>query len=257
MMGSRKGFTLIELLVVIAIIAILAAILFPVFAKARERARQTGCTNNLKQMGLAHKMYLDDYDEVFAPNVGYRVLGDKTERGGAMTWTDFLSSYNKALASYTCPSDHHTFSYSRNTWEGGYDPPTSLHQLSDVKDPTKFIDIFDAPGSGIKQAQFGSASKNADTGDADLDNAGQVDGNVYGGGNKMTNVPSERHADPDGGMGGHHWLYWPGRHNKSNIILFIDGHVKAWTDWDPKNMTFCFDKNWSTPERNAPCASNQ
>ena len=60
---KRRGFTLIELLVVIAIIAILAAILFPVFARAREKARQTSCLSNLKQVGLASNMYLQDYDE--------------------------------------------------------------------------------------------------------------------------------------------------------------------------------------------------
>lgn len=63
--ASRGAFTLIELLVVIAIIAILAAILFPVFAQAREKARQTSCTSNLKQVGLALQMYLNDYDETF------------------------------------------------------------------------------------------------------------------------------------------------------------------------------------------------
>jgi prepilin-type N-terminal cleavage/methylation domain-containing protein len=60
----RKGFTLIELLVVIAIIAILAAILFPVFARAREKSRQASCTSNLKQILLADAMYTQDYDEV-------------------------------------------------------------------------------------------------------------------------------------------------------------------------------------------------
>src|SRR5260370_30679808 len=69
--GSRTdGFTLIELLVVIAIIAILAAILFPVFAQAREKARQASCMNNLKQMATGMLMYSDDYDHLFPPVLG-------------------------------------------------------------------------------------------------------------------------------------------------------------------------------------------
>src|SRR5690348_12135480 len=64
---SHAGFTLIELLVVIAIIAILAAILFPVFARAREQARRSVCKSNMKQIGLAMAMYLQDYDQMFPP----------------------------------------------------------------------------------------------------------------------------------------------------------------------------------------------
>ena len=64
----RRGFTLIELLVVIAIIAILAAILFPVFAKAREKARQSSCLSNIKQLSLAFLSYCQDYDEMFCPS---------------------------------------------------------------------------------------------------------------------------------------------------------------------------------------------
>src|SRR5947208_15879514 len=67
---QKRGFTLIELLVVIAIIAILAAILFPVFAQAREKARQTTCLSNMKQLGLGFRMYLQDYDGVFPGRAG-------------------------------------------------------------------------------------------------------------------------------------------------------------------------------------------
>ena len=92
-MSYRKssGFTLIELLVVIAIIAILAAILFPVFAKVREKARQTTCLNNQKQLGLAAMQYVQDYDEAF-PIQYYTVKGDYNS---IATWDMVLGPYIK------------------------------------------------------------------------------------------------------------------------------------------------------------------
>jgi len=73
--AGRKGFTLIELLVVIAIIAILAAILFPVFSQARDKARQTTCLSNAKQVGLAVMQYQQDYNELYPFGTGADGLG--------------------------------------------------------------------------------------------------------------------------------------------------------------------------------------
>jgi len=95
--NRRKGFTLIELLVVIAIIAILAAILFPVFAKAREKARQASCSSNLKQLALGALMYAQDYDELLMPL--YYDVPDH------MSWAvNFLQPYVKNMNVVECPS---------------------------------------------------------------------------------------------------------------------------------------------------------
>jgi prepilin-type N-terminal cleavage/methylation domain-containing protein len=100
--GAHRGFTLIELLVVIAIIAILAAILFPVFAKAREKARQTTCASNLKQMGVAITQYIQDYDEVVLPRGESTVV---TSSGTGVSWKFLLFPYIKAANVFSCPSD--------------------------------------------------------------------------------------------------------------------------------------------------------
>ena len=73
---SKSAFTLIELLVVIAIIAILAAILFPVFSRVRDKARQAVCTSNMKNIGMAFQMYAQDYDGKFPTPGGQRMYGD-------------------------------------------------------------------------------------------------------------------------------------------------------------------------------------
>jgi len=118
---SRTGFTLIELLVVIAIIAILAAILFPVFAKAREKARQASCVSNVKQLALSVIMYAQDYDETFPPNYAEsptEPLGDHNEwlddtgtyfywgyPAGPylVSWQGLIYPYTKSLEVANCP----------------------------------------------------------------------------------------------------------------------------------------------------------
>ncbi len=97
----RSGFTLIELLVVIAIIAILAAILFPVFAQAREKARQASCLSNTKQLGLGVYQYVQDYDETI-PNGGWRA-GTSTP-GSQSRWYRDVYPYIKNVGVFTCPS---------------------------------------------------------------------------------------------------------------------------------------------------------
>jgi prepilin-type N-terminal cleavage/methylation domain-containing protein/prepilin-type processing-associated H-X9-DG protein len=101
---KKHGFTLIELLVVIAIIAILAAILFPVFARAREKARQTSCLSNLKQIGLSHQMYAQDYDECFTKYQGYW-SSDLWDGAAGVYWYDRLMPYMKNHQILYCPSD--------------------------------------------------------------------------------------------------------------------------------------------------------
>lgn len=98
MYTSKKGFTLIELLVVIAIIAILAAILFPVFAKAREKARQSSCSSNMKQIGTSISMYVQDYDEMMPS------FGDGQPVESTTSTISLLNSYTKNSKIFECPS---------------------------------------------------------------------------------------------------------------------------------------------------------
>src|ERR1051326_6641898 len=100
---KRRGFTLIELLVVIAIIAILAAILFPVFAQARDKARAAMCTSNLKQIALGMHMYSQDFDERIRSLPGDAV-GDPRASGGQMGWPWLIQPYLKNEGVLICPS---------------------------------------------------------------------------------------------------------------------------------------------------------
>ncbi len=178
-MNRRKGFTLIELLVVIAIIAILAAILFPVFAKAREKARQASCLSNFKQVTLAVIQYVQDYDQMFPP--AYCCPG-----GGftsTATWAKYgtmsgLEPYMKSDKALDCPStkqhpapntkwaQYRTVADGRNwnVWSnnrpgvGPYDGATEAQ----IKMPASCVNIIeqcDAPGEYRGSAQYFDRSR--------------------------------------------------------------------------------------------------
>ena len=118
-----NGFTLIELLVVIAIIAILAAILFPVFAQAREKARAISCLSNCKQQGTANSLYIQDYDENFP--MGIYFTGGPT---GPCTMLAYhlVTPYQKSAEMEKCPSDSNPLDVPKALASLGLPPPCAL-----------------------------------------------------------------------------------------------------------------------------------
>jgi len=156
-MEVRTGFTLIELLVVVAIISILAAILFPVFARARENARRSGCMSNLKQMGTAMMMYAQDYDEHFPPLYNTPVNSSGTTITAA--WNYLIQPYVKNAQIFNCPSTDTTYftttnphvdglRYGLNILFGEYSwwrdslGRTGLH-IASIENPAQTIFILD------------------------------------------------------------------------------------------------------------------
>jgi prepilin-type N-terminal cleavage/methylation domain-containing protein/prepilin-type processing-associated H-X9-DG protein len=181
----RKAFTLIELLVVIAIIAILAAILFPVFARARENARRASCQSNLKQIALGIHQYTQDYDERFAPavyadNATYTQTDSKMpgyyytvgNGGTIISWMDIIFPYTKSIQIYQCPSNKFrtstttpieaNYTYSPYLSSGlktiageSWWPDTIPMSLSQVRLPAESMMLMDFPdryGAGFKRS---------------------------------------------------------------------------------------------------------
>ncbi|MEN6301106.1 MAG: DUF1559 domain-containing protein [Armatimonadia bacterium] len=187
----KKGFTLIELLVVIAIIAILAAILFPVFAKAREKARQSSCLSNVKQIMLGVLSYAQDYDEVL-PYASH--WGEPTPRN----WWQYLDPYVKNAQIFICPSQRGaSCDYGWNYQNFGYRAAANTYQygpgqsLGAVLMPAETILIGDDPDTGMYGA-----------------------GGIYIYGPTQVSPP----ADGIGNVSG--------RHNDGGNYAFCDGHAK-------------------------------
>jgi len=182
----RRGFTLIELLVVIAIIAILAAILFPVFARAREKARQSSCSSNLKQLGIAFLSYVQDYDEVFPRHC--------TSAGSSnICWAYLIAPYTKNAQLYVCPSWGGSISYGYNM------NSLDIRRLGQIQYPANLIMLADSR----KKRQT----------DGGLNAVAFLNHNMNGGGcgwsgcNAADSCLSEIH-------------------NEGANICFVDGHVK-------------------------------
>jgi prepilin-type N-terminal cleavage/methylation domain-containing protein/prepilin-type processing-associated H-X9-DG protein len=201
LLSQRRAFTLIELLVVIAIIAILAAILFPVFARAREKARQTSCLSNLKQIGLALMMYAQDSDETYP-----RVAAVRFDQAGNWDtevfapWRPPIEPYVKNRQVFYCPSKASRAGYTQDD-----DTDYCLNGYFACATPMSY---FPRPADTIC---IGERSDNPVE-------AGDLDFCKY-----ITYSPWEEdcfapHLQPD-------------RHNGGSNYAFADGHAK-WLRWE-------------------------
>ncbi len=147
----KRGFTLIELVVVIAIIAILAAILFPVFAQAREKARAITCVSNVRQIGLASAMYIQDYDETFCPSAVDVVDLNYDPSGGLVThaFVYVLQPYSKSNLYSKCPDAPVPTKFKKARDEGrlGYSMATPSPDgvaLGSIDEPSSHVAFMDA-----------------------------------------------------------------------------------------------------------------
>jgi prepilin-type N-terminal cleavage/methylation domain-containing protein/prepilin-type processing-associated H-X9-DG protein len=208
---NKSGFTLIELLVVIAIIAILVAVLFPVFAQAREKARQSGCTSNMKQIGLGLMQYVQDFDECLPK-----------ERQNGVTWRAVLLPYTKTNSIFVCP-DAPNREIDSNSTRTGANPAGTI---SDGGPISYYVSAIPQTGTGsgygaftqnnvpVQLNQFQSVS----------DTIAIVEGQI----NKYPFIDiTQTSASPCAGYGnaGGNCL-WAG-HTGTSTYIFADGHVKS------------------------------
>jgi len=143
---KNRGFTLIELLVVIAIIAILAAILFPVFAKAREKARGSSCLSNLRQMGSAVMQYAQDFDEHYCKS--YMWATNNTE---LYWWCDLMQPYVRNYQIVSCPSGQWAYYYNRPPY--CQNPLICSYAMPDMRVDINNRVIPPVPGSPLASVQ--------------------------------------------------------------------------------------------------------
>lgn len=137
--GAKNGFTLIELLVVIGVIAILAAILFPVFAKAREKARQAACASNLKQIGHALALYAQDYDETLPTNA------PSPSKYAEELLRPYIAGRDVSVT-FRCPSKTKTEIYQ---WSYGINQEFTIKRLAQIAAPANKVIYMDRSGRGF------------------------------------------------------------------------------------------------------------
>ena len=213
----RKGFTLIELLVVIAIIAILAAILFPVFAQAREKARTASCLNNQKQISLGIMQYTQDYDETF-PSIDSGVL------------TQNIQPYLKNMQVFICPSGSGLYNVNNRSMLGG-GATTTTTRTSYVANGDVLGGWNNTPGLSLAACQAPASMVTLADADANITatapNSVQIAFTTNTGNNasgkklafyQLARYPNARPIDAAGRLGA--------RHNDGAIFSFADGHSK-------------------------------
>ena len=215
-----KGFTLIELLVVIAIIAILAAILFPAFAKARESARRISCINNFKQIGTATLQYRQEYDEKSPKSTidGVRNAGSYTVAAGkAVGWADVIQPYLKTTQVYQCPSE--PTNASSAPVETGYTTGYALTGNGAYSDYA-----YNDQMNGVNEAMFTSSSTSVMLADSGFWNATNSIANSDTGKNCMILKCT---GDADTIKGNPSNIAALQRHLETGNYLFGDGHAKS------------------------------